>query len=91
MSLSTHDHGIREPFEIPIAGDQRRLKATSRRIDERIGHRKTVRERQIGGLEGERFVDGGNRRTAQRRDGRDRVLLAEISTDDFVDLVDFDR
>jgi hypothetical protein len=41
-----------------------------------------VRERQIGGFEGERFVDRGDGGAAQCRDRFDRPLLAQVPSDD---------
>src|SRR3989338_2569340 len=49
-----------------------------------------MRERQVGRLQRERFVHGHDGRTMERGDGFHRTLLAEVSTNHLVDLVDLD-
>ena len=79
-----------QSLEIGVAGYERRPEASGGGVDERVGHRETVGQGQIGRLQGERFVDRRDGRTAKSRDGFDGALLADISPDHFVDFVDFD-
>jgi hypothetical protein len=49
-----------------------------------------VAQREIGGLQGERFVDRCDGRSAKGRDGFDGAFLTEISPNYLVDFIDFD-
>ena len=81
---------IGESLEVGVAGDERRPEAPGRCVHERIGHRETMGERQVGRLQRERFVHRRNGRAAKRGDGLYRPLLAEIPPDHLVDFVDLD-
>ena len=76
--LSPHYDRIGEALEVGVAGDEGRPEAPGRRVHERIGHRETMRERQVGRLQRDRRVHRRDGRAAERGDGFPRALLAEI-------------
>jgi hypothetical protein len=76
---SADDDGVRQSVEIGVARHQRCAKASGRGVDERVGHGQTMRQGQIGCLEGEGFVHRRDRRTAQRGDRFDGAFFAEVS------------
>jgi hypothetical protein len=49
-----------------------------------------VGQRQIGGLQRERLVDGRDGGAVERGDRFDRTFLAQVTSNDLVDLVDLD-
>jgi hypothetical protein len=50
-----------------------------------------VGQRQVGRVQSERLVDGGDGRATQSRDSLQGALLGQVAADDLVDLVNLDR
>jgi len=86
---SADDDSVGQPFEISVASHECRPEASRGGVDERVGHRQTVGQGQIGRLQGERFVHRRDRRPAKSRHRFHGALLADIAPDDLVHFVDF--
>jgi len=87
---ANHD-GVGEPFEVGVSGDEGGAEATRGGIDERVGHRQAMGEGEVSGVQRERLIHGRDGRAAERRYRLDGALLADVTSDDLVDLVDLDR
>ena len=85
------DDGLGQLFEVGIRSHELRAVASGRGIDDGVGQGQAVDERDVGGLECERFVGRRNDGAAHRRHGGQRAFLRDVTPDDLVDLVDFDR
>lgn len=88
---SANDDHVRKAVEGQIRGGELGPVASSRRIDHGIRHGEAELERDVGGVQRERCVDGSDRRPPERRDGREGPLLRDVAADDLVDLVNLDR
>src|SRR5437870_11820177 len=88
---SLDDDGVGEPVEIRVPRDESSAETPGGGIHERVGHGETVGEGHVRRFERQGFVHGGDGGAPKHRHRFDGALLADIPSNDLVDLVHLDR
>lgn len=91
MSVLPDDGGVREILEVGVGRHQARTVTPGRRVHQGVSHREAVGEGDVGRFERQRLIDGRDGGPPHRRDRRQRPLLGDVTPDDLIDLVDFNR